>query len=117
LAVIALLTALGAWSAGRLGAGEQIDVGRHWPRVLDAHFAWILIGWLVLLAATLLPMISMAISLKRAPDPMFIWDEFSPQACGSLLIAIVSGLVGLFMALSCSARPARGMLGVGAISF
>jgi ABC-type Fe3+ transport system permease subunit len=117
LAVIVILTALGAWSARRLSAAEQIDVGRHWPRVLDAHFVWILIGWLVLIVATVLPMISMTISLKRLPDPFFIWGEFSPQACGSLLIAIVSGLVGLFVALSSSARPARGMLGVGALSF
>jgi len=117
LACVVVLTIVGAWCAGRFGASDQIDVGRHRSHALDARRWWIAVAWLVLFVAAVLPMASMILALKRRLSPVDIWDEFSPQASGSLIIALVTGVVALIIALTSTIRPARFVIAIAVMSF
>jgi ABC-type Fe3+ transport system permease subunit len=117
LLVVALLTLAAAWGSRRLSAAEEIDVGKHWPRTLDAHARLVALSWLFVFIAGALPMLSMAFSLKRAFDIGEIWREFSPQASGSLTIAAISGIVALAAALAASVRSSRYAIILPALSF
>src|SRR5213078_3393039 len=65
LACVVILTILGGWSAKRLGAVEQIDVGRHWSHAVDAKMSLVAIAWMLVVIGVIVPMASMAVSLKR----------------------------------------------------
>jgi len=111
------LTGIGAIAASRLSVSEHIDVGRHWPTALNAGGAWTAGAWLLFLIAVLFPMAAMIIALKRPLNPKEIWTEFSPQATGSLLIAIVSGIAAFVIALTSAMHRHRGLLAIASVSF
>jgi ABC-type Fe3+ transport system permease subunit/sugar lactone lactonase YvrE len=116
LLIIAALSLVAAVSARRLSTEEQVDVGTR-SRALGAPHVFVLVAWLLVGVTVVLPMLSMALSLKVAPNPARIWDEFSPQIVGSLIVASVTGIMALAIAMLCTAGDAPGAAMVGGVTF
>jgi ABC-type Fe3+ transport system permease subunit/DNA-binding beta-propeller fold protein YncE len=97
LLVIALAAVAVLLVIRRTASEEQVDTGP-WPRALDA-------GWMaksgslfVVFIAVIIPTASLVLSLKRALNPIALWDEFAPQIMGSLSMAALAGAFGLALA-------------------
>jgi len=116
LGVVAVLVLIATLGARKLSTAEHVETGA-WPRALDAHGGWVAMSWLLVGVTALVPLVSMVLALKRPFAIARVWDEFGPQATGSLLVASVTGIVALVLALTTSARRARGATAVALLSF
>jgi ABC-type Fe3+ transport system permease subunit len=116
LGVVMLLTVVAALGARKLSTTEHVEPGA-WPRALDARGWTVALAWLLVAVTTLVPLVSMVIALKRPFAPARVWDEFGPQATGSLVVAGVTGAVAAAVALLASAARVRGATAVALVSF
>ncbi len=116
LTVVALLAGVALLGARKLSAAESVDAGS-WPLSLDAPFVAVIASWLIVLLALGVPIVAMVLSLKRSFDVVRLWNEFSPQIMGSLLIASITGVVALLLSLFASPRLSRGPLFLALASF
>ncbi len=116
LVIVFLLGLVALQGTRRLSATEYVDIGA-WPRVLDAPKAVSLLAWLTVLFAVGAPLVALVFSLKRRFDPLFVWQEFSPEIIGTLLIAGISGIVAFVLALCASPRLGRGRLVLTVVTF
>lgn len=114
---IVLSLGLAAWiGSRRLTAAEHVEAGP-WPAALDAPRGATLLAWGTLAVALGAPLVALVLSLKRAFDPLRLWEEFSPQMLGSLLVAAVAGAVACIIGFGCVPRRSRGLLGAAILSF
>ncbi len=97
-------------------AGEAVHVG-DWPRAVDAGWGWTAAGWGVVAVALGVPIASMWASLSRPFDPVFVWNEISPQAVRSLAYASAAGGVGLLAAGACAVAKSRAATAAAAAGF
>jgi ABC-type Fe3+ transport system permease subunit/sugar lactone lactonase YvrE len=106
LLVVALLCATAAVAARKLSALEQMQVG-DWPRALDAPRWLSPLSIALFLLTVAAPIVAMTLSLKRSPNPMRIWNEFSPQVIGSLALAGSAGIVALVVGQLATMRAGK----------
>lgn len=107
LLVIALLATIAFFAIGGSNSlSGEIDIGP-WPRALEAGAVARVLAIVVTALMIGIPFGALIVSLQRDFDPMFIWKQFSPQVTGSLLVATLTGLVALILALAACATPVR----------
>jgi ABC-type Fe3+ transport system permease subunit/DNA-binding beta-propeller fold protein YncE len=116
LVAIGVLALFAGRAVKRLSAVDAVDPG-DWPRSLDASWRARALSWLVVIVTLLVPLVGLALSLKRAFDPRLIWAELGPQVSGSMLVAGITGVVVFTMGLLAAVRPARGAMVVALITF
>jgi ABC-type Fe3+ transport system permease subunit/DNA-binding beta-propeller fold protein YncE len=116
LAIVAALVLIATLGARKLSIAEHVETGA-WPRSLDARFGWVVLSWLLVGVTTVLPLASMVLALKRPFALARVWNEFGPQATGSLLVASVTGIAALVLALMTSAGRSRGATALALVSF
>jgi ABC-type Fe3+ transport system permease subunit len=116
LLVAIALAVLAAWGARQVSAAESLEVGR-WPRILDAP-RWASITTLLLLILNVaVPVASLMASLRVAPDPIKMAQEFGPQISGAIFVAVIAALVATLAAFSSAGRWTRGLLTLTGASF
>ncbi|MDB5173881.1 MAG: iron transporter permease [Phycisphaerales bacterium] len=116
LLVTIALAVLAAWGARQVSAAESLEVGR-WPRILDAP-RWASITTLLLLILNVaVPVASLMASLRVAPDPIKMAQEFGPQISGAIFVAVIAALVATLAAFSSAGRWTRGLLTLTGASF
>jgi ABC-type Fe3+ transport system permease subunit len=116
LGMIAVLSILAFLAARRLSVTEAIQVGT-WPRALNASSWIVALAWMVIVVTVIVPIVSMYLSLRRHLSPFEIFNEFAPQATGSLIIAFVSGIVAMLIALSGALRRRPLAIVLGGLTF
>jgi ABC-type Fe3+ transport system permease subunit/DNA-binding beta-propeller fold protein YncE len=125
LAIVAALTFVSLWGAGRLSAAEGVGV-RDWPKTLDAGPATKLLTGLLICLTLILPVAAMIASISPSrwqPDrqghiwPVRIWLWAGGWASGSLLLGALSGAVALAVAGMACARRNRAMLVLSLATF
>src|SRR5439155_21120038 len=73
---------------------------------------------LVVIVAVLVPSAALVLSLHVRRSPLEVWNEFSPQVCGSILIAAIAGAVALALgAWAAVAEPRGATLALGLVTF
>jgi ABC-type Fe3+ transport system permease subunit/sugar lactone lactonase YvrE len=116
LITVILLGLLALLGTRRLSAAEHVEVGA-WPRVLDASMLSKALAWLIVVYTLGSPMLALFLSLKRRFDLPYIYTEFTPQVLGTLLIAAITGVVAMTLALCASPRRWRGLFAAALLSF
>lgn len=116
LLVIALVSIPVLLAGQKLAATEAIDAGP-WPRVLDAGWSMTLLALACVVTCVIVPAASLLLSLRVWRGPVEVWHEFSPQALGSLLIALLAGLAACGLALWLCVRDARLPLALALVTF
>lgn len=117
LVLIGILGAVTAWGARRLSAAEELDIGP-WPRSLDAGIAAKMLALLAVAATLGVPTWALLRSLHRRLDPVDVFNTFSPQIAGTLILATLAGVVALVVAFSASVRgPSRWAFTVSLLTF
>lgn len=116
LVVIALLATPVLIAARKLPAAEEIDVG-DWPRALDARWPLKLAAIGAVVIAVIVPAASLVISLKVHRNPHDIWNEFSPQAVGSLSISLATALIAFALAAWVAVRKSSLPLTLALVTF
>src|SRR5438445_5701185 len=92
LLVVAALAVPIFSGARRASVAEELDVGP-WPSVLDAGAVVKLLACVIVIVAVIVPSAALVLSLHVRRSPLEVWNEFSPQVCGSILIAAIAGAV------------------------
>src|SRR6185437_12154477 len=113
---MALLSVIAYVASRGLSVTEAVQVGP-WPRALNARGWVVALAWVVMAFTVGVPMVAMYVSLKRHLSPLAVYNEFAPQATGSILIAFVSGIVALLLALSGALRRRPLAIVLGGITF
>lgn len=104
LALIGVLCTIALVAGRKLATDEPVEVGKE-PAALRPGVGWKVSAWMVVVVAVFVPIASMVLSLKEPLNLVRLWDEFSPQLTGSLVIAGVAGAVCLLVSLgACDAR-------------
>ncbi len=116
LVTMGLLSLIAYIASRGLSVTEAVQVGP-WPRALNARGWVVALAWVVMAFTVGVPMVAMYVSLKRHLSPMEVYNEFAPQATGSLVIASVSGIVALLLALSGALRRRPLAIVLGGITF
>jgi iron(III) transport system permease protein len=116
LVTMALLSLIAYLAARELSVTEAVQVGP-WPRALNARRWVIALAWVVIVVTVAVPIAAMYFSLKRHLSPAAVFNEFAPQASGSIVIAFTSGIVGLLLALSGALRRRPLAIVMGGITF
>jgi iron(III) transport system permease protein len=112
-----MLLALIAYTAARgLSVTEAVQVGP-WPRALSTRGWVIALAWVVIVFTVGVPILAMFLSLKRHLSPAEVYNEFAPQASGSIVIALTSGIVALCLALSGALRRRPLAIVMGGLTF
>ncbi len=97
LFVIALAAAAILLIIRKTATEEQLDTGP-WPRALDAGWVPKTLSLAVIFIAVIIPAASLVLSLKRALNPINLWNEFAPQILGSLSMAALAAAFALALA-------------------
>jgi iron(III) transport system permease protein len=116
LATMALLALIAYLAARGLSVTEAVQVGP-WPRALNTRGWIVALAWIVLAVTVVIPIIAMFLSLKRRLSPGAVFNEFAPQAMGSILIAGTTGIVAMFIALSGALRRRPLAIVMGGLTF
>jgi DNA-binding beta-propeller fold protein YncE/ABC-type spermidine/putrescine transport system permease subunit II len=116
LGVVGVLATIALLSTRKLTAAEQIDFGP-WPQPLNAPRLAIVMSWLTVGIALVTPIVALVLSMGRPLDLARIWNEFSPQLIGTMLVAGATGVMGIILALAAVPRRSRGLLGMSIVSF
>lgn len=116
LLVTILMALVVVWAALRTTTAEAISVGP-WPRVLDASWVSVALTILFVLVNIGVPVWALIKSLQVHRPPLEIWNEFSPQVSGALIVAGIAGTVASIAAFSSAGRWTRGLLVLMGASF
>lgn len=114
--ITTLLAAFGVWGASRSSVNETLTVG-DWPRSLDASRWTVALTVLLLLLNIGIPVVSLVASLTVPLSPRNIYDEFSPQLWGAMLVASEAAAVALVVSFFAAARWMPGLLAAAGASF
>jgi ABC-type Fe3+ transport system permease subunit/DNA-binding beta-propeller fold protein YncE len=114
--VIALLSLVAWRGVRRISAAEQMSVD-HIPETLAAPVAATVLAWAVVGLTLVAPLFALVFSLKRPLEPMRVFQEFSPQLFGTVLIASMAGVVALILSFCATLRPGRKILVGSVLSF
>lgn len=116
LAVIGILSIIAIAGVRRSSAAEQVDMGQ-WPKSLEAGWVSKILAGLFVIVAMVVPIAALVLSLHGPIRPLRIWNEFSPQATGSLSIAAVAGLIAMGIAMAATVTRGRGLLALSILTF
>ena len=102
--------------AKRINVGEEIEIGA-WPRALDAGPWLTLASFVIVLLCVMTPTLSLILSLKVHRSLGEIYDEFTPQILGSLLIASLAAALAMGLATWIGVKRSSLALAVALVTF
>jgi DNA-binding beta-propeller fold protein YncE/ABC-type Fe3+ transport system permease subunit len=82
----------------------------NWPRVLKPRWFVKSLAFAVVVLTLLVPAFAMIASLRIHRSLATIWNHFSPQATGSIVLALLAGLVAAVVAFASAVRATRGAM-------
>lgn len=116
LLVTIVMAALVVWAALRTTTADTISVGP-WPRVLDASWISIALTCFFVVLNIVVPVCALLRALHDHRSPLMVWNEFSPQVGGALIVAGIAGTVAAVAAFSSAGRWTQGLLVLTGASF
>lgn len=106
LVVAAIIGALGLLGVRKFSATtEELHVSDTWPRALEAGAIVKSLALVIVLFTLLTPALAMIASLHVRRSPAVVWQQFSPQAMGSIVLACCTALVAGLVAFTTALRP------------
>jgi len=116
LIVIVLLVIFSLWQLRRANHEEPIDASP-WPKSLEPAPLTRVLAALVIVVALGVPLGSLVLSMKRAPDLELWWAQLSPQTLGSMFVSSLTGLIGMCLAILGLSRRERFALPLAIATF
>ena len=118
LIVAAFVGSLGMLGVKKFSATtEELHTNDVWPRALEAGPVVKGLALIVVILTLVTPAAAMIASLHVRRSPAAVWQQFSPQATGSIVIACCAALVAGAIAFTGAMRPARGSVALSLAAF